>query len=333
MDFQLDAVPMTRTGLQVSETAFGTWRFARKTDQGRLEVDRETAVDLLDTYAAAGGRFIDTADVYGDGESERWIGKWLRGRDRDEFVIASKVYFPTRQDDPNAGGLNRKHIRRQVQCSLERLQTDYLDILYIHRWDGETPTRELLRSLNSLVEEGAVHYLGASTLAPNAWRVAHANGVARREGLEQFSITQPRYNVVNREIEGEYLDFCRERGLDIASWSPLAQGFLTGKYDREGDRPEDATASDTDGWEDRYLTAENFDALDVVREVAEEVGGTPAQVAIAWQLEHPQVTAPIVGAHTVAQLEENLRATTVDLSEDQFDRLSNAKAGPFEDLL
>ncbi|WP_159901962.1 aldo/keto reductase [Salinirussus salinus] len=332
MDLQLDAVPMTRTGLQVSEIAFGTWRFARETDQGRLEVDRETAADLLDTYAAAGGRFIDTADVYGDGESERWIGKWLRGRDRDEFVVASKVYFPT-GDDPNAGGLNRKHVRRQVQYSLERLRTDYIDILYIHRWDEETPARELMRSLNALVEEGKVHHLGASTLAPNAWRIARANGIAYREGLEQFSVTQPRYNVVNREIEGEFLDFCRERGLDVASWSPLAQGFLTGKYDRDGGVPGDATASDTEGWEDRYLTEENFDALDVVRTVAEEVGATPAQVAIAWQLEHPQVTAPIVGARTVEQLEENLRAATVDLSADQFDRLSEAKAGPFEDLL
>ena len=332
MDLQLDAVPMTRTGLQVSEIAFGTWRFARETDQGRLEVGRETAVDLLDTYAAAGGRFIDTADVYGDGESERWIGKWLRDYDRDEFVVASKVYFPT-GDDPNAGGLNRKHVRRQVQYSLERLRTDYLDVLYIHRWDEETPARELMRSLNALVEEGKVHHLGASTLAPNAWRIARANGIAYREGLEQFSVTQPRYNVVNREIEGEYLDFCRERGLDVASWSPLAQGFLTGKYDRDGGVPGDATASDTEGWEDRYLTGENFDALDVVRTVAEEVGATPAQVAIAWQLEHPQVTAPIVGARTVEQLEENLRAATVDLSADQFDRLSDAKAGPFEDLL
>ena len=332
MDLQLDAVPMTRTGLQVSEIAFGTWRFARETDQGRLEVDRETAADLLDTYAAAGGRFLDTADVYGDGESERWIGKWLRGRDRDEFVVASKVYFPT-GDDPNAGGLNRKHVRRQVQYSLERLRTDYLDILYIHRWDEETPARELMRSLNALVEEGKVHHLGASTLAPNAWRVARANGIAYREGLEQFSVTQPRYNVVNREIEGEYLDFCRERGLDVASWSPLAQGFLTGKYERGGDLPDDTTASDTEGWEDRYLTEENFDALDVVREVADEVGATPAQVAIAWQLDHPRVTAPIVGARTVDQLEENLRAATVDLTADQFDRLSDAKAGPFEDLL
>jgi aryl-alcohol dehydrogenase-like predicted oxidoreductase len=333
MDLRLDAVPMTRTGLQVSEIALGTWRFARETDEGRLETDRDTAFSLLDTYASAGGRFLDTADVYGDGESERWIGKWLREYDRDEFVIASKVYFPTRTGDPNAGGLNRKHVRRQVKHTLERLRTDYLDILYIHRWDPETPARELMRSLNGLVEEGKVHHLGASTLRPNAWRIARANGIAYREGLEQFSITQPRYNVVNREIEGAYMDFCRERGVDIASWSPLAQGFLTGKYERDEAPPEDATAADTDGWEERYLTPENFDALDVVREVAREVEATPAQVAIAWQLEHPAITSPIVGARTVDQLEENLRAATVDLSRGQFERLSEAKAGPFESLL
>jgi aryl-alcohol dehydrogenase-like predicted oxidoreductase len=243
MDVRLDAVPMTCTGLAVSEICFGTWRFGRETDAGALETDRETAVALLDTYAAAGGRFLDTADVYGGGESERWLGEWLQNRDRDEFVVASKVYFPTESDDPNARGLSRKHVRTSVQHSLERLQTDYLDILYIHRWDENTPARELMRTLDALVAAGKVHHLGASTLRPNAWRIARANEIASREGLEQFSITQPRYNVVDREIEGEYLDFCRTRGIDVAPWSPLAQGFLTGKYERKGGLPGDSTAS------------------------------------------------------------------------------------------
>jgi aryl-alcohol dehydrogenase-like predicted oxidoreductase len=328
---RVDPVPMGRTGLTVSELCFGTWRFGRETARG-VETDRETAFDLLDTYAAAGGRFIDTADVYGDGESERWLGKWLRDRNRDEFVVASKVYFPT-GEHPNARGLNRKHIRESVQHTLERLRTDYLDILYIHRWDENTPARELMRSLNALVEEGKVHHLGASTLRPNAWRIARANGIAYREGLEQFSITQPRYSVVNREIEGAYLEFCRKRGLDVASWSPLGQGFLTGKYERGGEMPADATASDSERWADRYLTEENFDALDVVRAVADETGATPAQVSLAWQLHHPDITAPIVGARTVEQLRENLGATAVELTDDQFERLSAAKAGPFADLV
>jgi aryl-alcohol dehydrogenase-like predicted oxidoreductase len=206
-------------------------------------------------------------------------------------------------------------------------------VLYIHRWDEDTPTRELMRTLDGLVDDGRVHYLGASTLQPNAWRLAEVNDVADRYGWEPFTVTQPRYNLVNREIEGEYLDCCRANGLAVVPWSPLAQGFLTGKYERDGGVPEESTASDTEGWADRYLTAENFDALDVVRGVADETGATPAQVALAYHTHHPDVTAPIVGARTVDQLEENLRAATVDLSADQFERLAAAKAGPFEDLL
>ncbi len=333
MDLDLDAVRMGRTGLSVSELAFGTWRFGRETAAGNLETDRETAFDLLDTYASAGGRFVDTADVYGGGKSERWIGSWLQDRDREEFVIASKVYWPTREDDPNGRGLNRKHLRRQVAAILDRLGTDYLDLLYIHRWDDDTPARELMRTLHGLVDDGRVHYLGASTLRPNAWKVARANELARRHGWEPFTVTQPRYNLVDREIEGEYMEFCREQGLGIVPWSPLAQGFLTGKYDREEGLTADSTASDTEGWEDRYLTPRNFDALDVVRSVADEASTTPAQVALAYQRHHPDITAPILGARTTDQLEENLRAATVSLSADQVDRLEAAKHGPFDSLV
>jgi aryl-alcohol dehydrogenase-like predicted oxidoreductase len=330
---ELDAVPLGRTGLSVSEIAFGTWRFGRETAQGALETDRDTALDLLDAYADAGGQFIDTADVYGGGEAESWIGEWLAERDREEYVLASKVYWPTRRGDPNATGLSRKHIRRQIDRVLDRLATDYLDLLYIHRWDDDTPARELMRTLDGLVDDGRVHYLGASTLRPNAWKLARANDLADRYGWEPFTVTQPRYNLVDREIEGEYLEFCRENGLAVAPWSPLAQGFLTGKYERGAAPPAESTASDTEGWEDRYLTPENFDALDVVRTVATEVEATPAQVALAYHHAHPDVTAPIVGARTVDQLEENLRAATVELSTAQFERLAAAKSGPFEHLL
>jgi len=332
MDLDLETVRMGRTGLEVSEIAFGTWRFGRQTASGALETDRASAHELLDAYEAAGGRFIDTADVYGGGDSERWIGEWLTERDRDEFVIASKVYWPTREGDPNAAGLNRKHLRSQLGAICDRLGTDYLDLLYIHRWDETTPARELLRTLDGLVDEGRVHYLGASTFRPNGWRIARANELARAEGWEPFTVTQPRYNLVNREIEGEYLEMCRELGLGVVPWSPLAQGFLTGKYERGEDPPEESTASDSERWRERYLTAENFDALDVVHEVAAEVGASAAQVALAWQRHHPDVTAPIVGARTVEQLEENLRAVTVSLSDDQMERLDASKPGPYEEL-
>ena len=330
---QLDTVSLGRTGLQVSELSFGTWRFGRETPKGNLEIDEATAHDLLDTYADHGGRFIDTADVYGGGTSEDWIGDWLADRDREDFVVASKIYWPTREDDPNGRGLSRKHLRRQIDSMLDRLGTDYLDLLYIHRWDDATPARELMRTLDGFVQDGRVNYLGASTLAPNAWKLARANDIADRYGWEPFTVTQPRYNLVNREIEGEYLDFCRENDVGVVPWSPLAQGFLTGKYERDADLPEDATASDSDGWEDRYLTAENFDALDVVETVAGEVDASPAQVALAYQLHHPDITAPILGARTVDQLEENLGAATVELTDDQFERLEASKAGPFDDLL
>jgi aryl-alcohol dehydrogenase-like predicted oxidoreductase len=333
MDLTLDSVALTGTGLEVSELAFGTWRYGRETPAGNLEIDRETGMELLDTYADAGGRFIDTADVYGGGKSEDWIGDWLQDRNRDEYVIASKIYWPTREDDPNAGGLNRKHVRNQLSTMLDRLDTDYLDILYIHRWDDDTPARELLRTLNEFVADGRVHYLGASTLAPNAWKISRANELARQHGWEPFTLTQPRYNLVNREIEGEYLDFCRTQNLGVFPWSPLAQGFLTGKYERGEGLPEDSTASDSDGWADRYLTDENFDALDVVQTVADEVGASPAQVALSYQIHHPYITAPIIGARTTDQLEENLRSATVSLSDSQFERLEAAKDGPFDNLL
>jgi aryl-alcohol dehydrogenase-like predicted oxidoreductase len=184
---ELDAVRLGSTGLRVSELALGTARFGNEREDGTLEIGRSTAHDLLDRYAAAGGNFIDTADVYGGGDAEAYVGDWLDGRDREEFVLASKVYWPTDRDDPNARGLNRKHLRRQLDRILNRLGTDYLDLLYVHRWDEDTPVREFLRTLDAFVEDGRVHYLGASNRAPNAWQVAHANGIARRDGYELFS--------------------------------------------------------------------------------------------------------------------------------------------------
>jgi aryl-alcohol dehydrogenase-like predicted oxidoreductase len=329
---EIGHVRMGETGLSVSEIAFGTWRFGRESGDGRVEIGEERAHELLDAYAARGGRFVDTADVYGGGVSESWIGDWLAERDRESYVLASKVYWPTREGDPNGRGLERKHLRRQVDSMLDRLGTEYLDVLYVHRWDDDTPMRELVRTLSGVVEDGRVHYLGASTLRPDAWKVARANEFARREGYEPFAVTQPRYNLVDREVEASYLEMCRDGGLGVCPWSPLAQGFLTGKYERGADRPASSTASASDRWRDHYLTDGNFDVLDVVRAVADETGATPAQVAVAWQLHHGDVTAPIVGARTVDQLDENLGAAAVDLTDDQFERLAAAKPGPFDGL-
>jgi aryl-alcohol dehydrogenase-like predicted oxidoreductase len=324
---ELDTVPLGPTGTSVSEIAFGTWRFGRENDDGEIEIDEARAHELLDAYADAGGNFIDTADVYGGGESERWIGDWLSDRDREDYVIASKIYWPTRPDDPNGRGLSRKHLRDSMEKILDRLGTEYVDLLYIHRWDDDTPAEEFLRTLDGFVREGTVNYLGASTLAPNAWKVARANEIAEREGYEPFTLSQPRYNLVDREVEYDYLEACEHYDVGVCPWSPLAQGFLTGKYERDGDLPE-TKAGASERFRESYLTDENFDVLDEVRAVADEVGATPAQVSLAWLAAHPQVTAPLVGARTVDQLEENLQAATVDLSDGQFERLAEAKESP-----
>ncbi|MFD1632844.1 aldo/keto reductase (plasmid) [Haloplanus ruber] len=328
----MDWVPLGRTGTMVTELPFGTWRFGRETDEGSVEIDETRAYELLDAYEAHGGRFIDTADMYGGGKSERWIGNWLADRDREDFVVASKIYWPTR-DDPNGRGLGRKHLRRQVDAILDRLGTDYVDLLYVHRWDDETPVEEFMRTLDGFVDSGRVHHLGASTLWPNAWKVVRANAVADRRGYEPFTVVQPRYNLVNREIEGPFLEMCESEDLGVVPWSPLGEGFLTGKYDRDDVSNADSRAAEDDSFESKYLTDENFAVLDTLQEVASEVDATPAQVALAWLLHHDQVVGPIVGARTVDQLEENLGAVDVSLSDDQFERLAAAKSGPFPDIV
>ena len=330
--YDLDFVKLGDTGIWTSELQFGTWRYGKRTEEGNIEIDRSRGKELLDAYEAAGGRFIDTADVYGGGEAEVWIGEWLADRDREEYTIASKIYWQIREGDPNSRGTNRKNVRHRIQALLDRLDTDYVDVLYIHRWDDETPTRELMRTLTGLVDDGLVHYLGTSTLRPNAWKVAAANEFAKAEGLEPFTVAQPRYNLVNREIEGGYLDMCRSYGIAVCPWSPLGQGFLTGKYDREAGLTGESRAAESSAFADRYLTPTNFDVHDVLDEVADEVDATPAQVALAWLQHRDGVTAPIVGARTLDQLAENLGAATVSLTDEQVARLTEAKADPYAGL-
>ncbi|WP_458188091.1 aldo/keto reductase [Haladaptatus sp. NG-WS-4] len=318
----LETVSLGRTGTKVSEIAFGTWRFGRENDDGAVEIGEKRAHELLDAYADAGGNFVDTADMYGSGESERYIGNWLADRDREDFVVASKIYWPTREGDPNGRGLSRKHLRRQMNRILDRLGTDYVDLLYIHRWDDDTPAEEFVRTLDRFVRDGKVNYLGTSTLEPNAWKVVKANEM----GYESFKLAQPRYNLVNREIEPNYLPMCQDYDIGLVPWSPLAGGFLTGKYSRDEAPPEGSRGATDQQFRDSYLTDENFDVLEEVETVAQTVGASPAQVSLAWLLEHDAVTAPIVGARTVEQLEENLAATEVSLNDDQFERLTGAKS-------
>jgi aryl-alcohol dehydrogenase-like predicted oxidoreductase len=270
--------------------------------------------------------------VYGGGKSEEWIGEWLADRDRERFTIASKIFWQIRDGDPNSRGTNRKNTRHRIDALLDRLDTDYIDVLYIHRWDDETPAREMMKTLNGLVEDGKVHYLGASTMRPNAWKVAKANEIARENGWEPFTVSQPRYNLVDREIEGDYLEMTRAYGIAVCPWSPLGQGFLTGKYNREDGLTGESRAAESSRFEQAYLTEANFSVHDVLDEVSDEVDASPAQTALAWLMHRDGVTAPIVGARTVDQLEENLAAATIDLTDEQVERLTESKHGPYAGL-
>ncbi|MFC6826073.1 aldo/keto reductase [Halopelagius fulvigenes] len=320
------------TGTKVSELCFGTWRFGRKTG-GVLETSKEEAHELLDAYVERGGNFIDTANVYGDpnGTSEDWIGDWLSDRDREQFVIASKVYFGFDDDNPNGSGLSRTHVRNQIEGTLDRLGTDYLDLYYIHRWDEETPIEETLSTLNRLVEEGKVNYLGASTMA--AWQLTKALWKSDVEGYERFEVTQPLFHAGYYEDVADYLDVCGDQGLAVCPYSPLAGGFLTGKYERADpddptivEAPDGSRADFDERFDQFYLSERGWHVLDAVKEVAEEEDATPAQVSLRWLMDYPDATVvPIVGARTVDQLDENVGAAEVDLSDDQWERITNAR--------
>lgn len=329
---RLDHRRLGSTGTQVSDLCLGTWRFGRETD-GTVETSRKDAHRLLDAFADAGGTFIDTANVYGDpnGRSETWIGDWLAGRERSQYVLASKVYFGFDPDNPNGSGLSRTHVRNQIEGTLDRLGTDYLDLYYIHRWDDETPIEETLRTLNRLVEEGKVNYLGASTMA--AWQLTKALWKSDVHDWERFEVTQPLFHAGYYEDIEEYLDVCGDQNLAVCPYSPLAGGFLTGKYERADPddaeqviAPDGSRASLDERFSDYYLSARGWHVLEAIRDVADEIDATPAQVALRWLMDYPDATVvPIVGARTVEQLEENLAAADVGLTRDHWDRIFEAR--------
>ncbi|ELZ93578.1 aldo/keto reductase [Haloferax sulfurifontis] len=328
----LDYRRLGSTGTRVSELCFGTWRFGRKSS-GVLETDEEEAHELLDAFEERGGNFIDTANVYGNpnGTSEQYIGNWLAERDREDYVLASKVYFPFDEDNPNGRGLSRTHIRNQIEGTLDRLDTDYLDLYYIHRWDEETPIEETLQTLNGLVEEGKVNYLGASTMA--SWQLTKALWKSDVNDYARFDVTQPLFHAGYYEDVKDYLDVCGDQDIAICPYSPLAGGFLTGKYERADPddpskyvAPDGARGSFDDRFERFYVSERGWKVLDEIRAVADEVDASPAQVALRWLMDYPEATVvPIVGARTTDQLDENVGAADVDISTDQWERITNAR--------
>lgn len=298
------------TGLRVSELALGTMTFGDDWGWGAAP---KACREMFDAYVEAGGNLLDTAVNYTDGSSEAILGELIEG-DRDRFVVASKYTLSTRAGDPNAAGNHRKNLRRSVRASLDRLGTDHLDLLWVHAWDPLTPLEETVRALDDLVARGTVDYVGLSD-AP-AWVVARANTLAEERGLTPFSAVQLRYHLADRSPEHELLPMAERLGVTPVVWSPLAQGKLTGKY------LDDADASrgriDDVGWS---LTEHEEAVARAVVDVAEDVGATPAQVALAWVRQACPDAVTILGARTPGQLEENLASLDVALDEAHLERL------------
>lgn len=314
-----------RSGLRVSPLSLGTMTFGSDWGWG---ADRAEARRIFDAYADRGGNFIDTANQYTNGTSERFVGEFARAR-RDRFVIATKYTMATQPDDPNSGGNQRKSMLRSVERSLKQLQTDYIDLLYLHAWDETTHVDEVMRAFDDLVRMGKVLYAGISD-AP-AWQVARMQTLAELRGLTPLVALQIEYSLAQRTVERELTPMARELGLGVIPWSPLASGVLTGKYtqrdleagqgsgDPSGTRKNVAAANGS-------LTQRNLQIAQVVKQVADELHSPPAAVAVRWLLEQSAVTSPIIGVRTMEQLEQNLAALTLEIPEPQRRRLSEASA-------
>jgi aryl-alcohol dehydrogenase-like predicted oxidoreductase len=285
------------------------------------EADEATSRAIVDRFLDAGGNFIDTADVYSTGISEEITGRAIGSR-RDEVVLATKVRF-SMGPGPNQAGASRRHIREGVEASLRRMGTDWIDLYQIHCWDPRTPLEETISTLDDLVREGKVRYVGASNYA--GWHLAKALGIAALHGWEPFVSLQPEYSLITRDLERELLPLCREEGLAVLPWSPLAGGVLTGKYERDATEfPDGTRGGDTENpiTFTYRLDERAWNIVDAVRTVADATGHTSAQIALNWVVNRPGITAPIIGARSVEQLDDNLGAIGWSLEKEHRDALA-----------
>ena len=314
-----------RTGVPVSILCLGCMNFGAQTPEAE-------SLDIIDRALDAGVNFLDTANVYSRGVSEEIVGKALkRNGKRDRIVLATKVHGRMDDDDPLAAGNNRRHIIAQCEASLRRLQTDYIDLYQIHRPQSDVPIDETLRALDDLIRAGKVRYIGTSSFA--AWQVLESLWASKEWGLNRFVSEQPPYHLLDRGIERELVPLAQAYGLAILPWSPLARGFLTGRYRRGEQIPGDSRlardAQGTPGFVERtrqHFSDLAFNLLDVVEALAEEKGCTPGQVALAWCMRQPGVTSPIIGPRTLAHLEDNLGALNVDITAEDRARLDEVAA-------
>ena len=307
-----------RTGVQVSQLCYGTMSFGGDADEaeaGRM-------------YAAcreAGINFFDCADTYSGGAAEDILGP-LIAPERDDIVLTSKVAMPVGKDaDINARGLNRRHIARGVEASLKRLGTDRLDLLFLHRWDANTPLEESLRALEQLVRDGKVLYLGVSNYA--AWQISKALGIQDRHGWARFDVIQPMYNLVKRQAEVEILPLAQAEGLGVISYGPNGGGLLTGKYRRET-KPDGTRLVTNQEYAKRYDEHWYYETAEAFTALADKVGLHPVSLAVAWAGFHPGITCPIVGARSVEQLRPSLESVSVTMDQALWDEIASLSRTP-----
>jgi aryl-alcohol dehydrogenase-like predicted oxidoreductase len=308
-----------RSGLRVSELCLGAMTFGEDWGWG---ASKEESRRMFDAFKEAGGNFIDTANYYTGGTSERFIGEFVAS-ERGHYVIATKYTLNMRPDDPNSGGNHRKNMVRSLEESLTRLQTDYVDLYWVHAWDPMTPVEETMRALDDLVRAGKILYAGISD-AP-AWVVSRANTLADLMGWSAFAGLQIPYSLIERTPEREVLPMAQALDIGVTPWGMLGGGVLTGKYKKGRPRPKDARYGSQEAWGDIYVTERNLRIAEEVLRVAKEIGRSPSQVAIAWVRQRPcGVIVPILGAKKLAQLADNLGCLEFALSEEHQRRLDEA---------
>jgi len=309
----MDYVPLGKTGLKVSRLCLGCMTYGASSWRPWV-LEEEASRPFFKAAVEGGINFFDTADMYSNGQSEVVTGRALKEfTRREETVIATKVFFPNGKG-PNAGGLSRKHIMNAVDRSLKNLGTDYIDLYQIHRFDYDTPVEETLEALHDVVKAGKARYIGASSMY--AWQFAKMLSVSERNGWTKFVSMQPQYNLVYREEEREMLPLCKAEGVGVIPWSPLARGFLAGGRKAVGEG--NTERARTDEFSPRlYYRDADFAVVDAVEAIAKERGLSNTQVALAWVLRNPAITAPIVGASKMHHLSEALAALEVTLTDDE----------------
>ena len=303
-----------RTGVKVSELCLGVMTFGWNINE------QQDANNLVDAAIDGGINFFDTANVYSRGVSEQMLGKaFKQNGKRDSIILATKVHGKMDDEDPNAWNNHRRNIIQQCDASLKRLQTDYIDLYQIHRPNSDVPIDETLRALDDLVRAGKVRYLGASTFA--AWQIVESLWVSKEYGLNRFICEQPPYHLLDRRIERELIPVAQNYGIALIPWSPLAGGFLTGKYRRDQSAPAGSRFEKQDQWSERHFTEAAFDVIDFLDGMASEKECTISQLSLAWCVQQPGITSPIIGPPSLDQLTDNLKALEVEITEEDRQKI------------